>query len=138
MKFLSFLTIFSSCASVNQESKDYYQQKHHGFKILSQTEISEVGSSFTKVDIKKANRGKILFEKSCVQCHGEKGLGDGTQSDAKRPAANLVKLAQKNPHFRFYYNASQWKGKMPGWKVSLTEKEKEDLRHHILNLSLQK
>jgi mono/diheme cytochrome c family protein len=77
-------------------------------------------------------RGKILYEKNCLSCHGEKGLGDGISAiDQKYKPANLQKLIKEVPRFEFFMSVSQWQGDMPGWKKQFEPEEREDLVSYL-------
>jgi hypothetical protein len=49
----------------------------------------------------------------------------------KSSPADLSKLTEHIPRFKFYMLPSQWKGKMPGWKNSFTKKEIDSLEAYV-------
>lgn len=77
-------------------------------------------------------RGRILYQKNCLRCHGKDGQGNGPAAqDQKRPPANLQQLSQRVRNFKFFISISQWQGDMPGWKDLLNDIEREDLVNYI-------
>ena len=135
------ILLLVACANVNQDSRDYYESKyaqkrmHHGFMPLSREEMQKLPEDYSELDEKKATRGKLVYEKACMDCHGVKGYGNGPKADPKRPPADLVKIVKAVPNFKIYMLASQWQAEMPGWQHKLSKDELEDLRHYILKLA---
>ncbi len=145
IKFIIFV-ILVSCSSVNQESKDQYvkgQKFRHGiipaenFKLKNlglKKELTPEYSNNLRSKLGKdlVERGRILYEKNCIQCHGPQGMGDGVEAAglAHKPA-NLKKTVQEVRHFKFYMSISQMEGNMPGWKTHFTEIEREELVAYI-------
>lgn len=77
-------------------------------------------------------RGKAIYNKHCLACHGDQGLGDGPDAGKQsHPPANLKKLVREVPDFKFFMSISQWDGKMPGWKDQFNESDREDLVAYI-------
>lgn len=120
-----------SCSRINQRSREYYESQHesqhmrHGVVPLSGTVVQ-------KLDEASKTRGKALYEEHCLACHGEKGEGNGPEAQKHTPRpANLRKLAQEVPNFKFYISISQWQGGMPGWKEPFSELDREDLTTYI-------
>lgn len=73
-------------------------------------------------------RGKNLYVKNCLSCHGAKGLGDGPEAGRQKVApANLQKLAKEVPNFKFFMSLFQWQGHMPGRKEQFDDKDRKDL-----------
>jgi mono/diheme cytochrome c family protein len=71
-------------------------------------------------------RGKGTFDSRCSKCHGATGVGNGPDSDAQNPAADLTDAfrADLNPDGVMYYRV--WNGKppaMPAFKSQLTRDE---------------
>lgn len=70
--------------------------------------------------------GKKVFDASCARCHGERGLGDGPESDARMPAADLTDpfRGDLNPDGVMFYRV--WNGKppaMPAFNETLTREQ---------------
>ena len=127
--FLGML-IFS-CARINQAEQDNYKAENkirHGIVPISHTENTKK----SKVDDKSLARGKEIYQKHCLQCHGEKGLGDGPMSAKMHPKpVNLKNTVKEVSHFNFYLSISEYVGRMPGWQHPLNEKEREDVANYI-------
>ena len=47
------------------------------------------------------------------------------------PPADLAKVVETVPNFKFYIAVSRWVGDMPGWKGMLSDKDIENLSHYI-------
>jgi len=135
--FLIFLSILQlSCARINQESRDYYQDEkkmRHG--IIPSDSNFTVKQVQEKLDQSSVQRGLALYQKNCLECHGPDGEG---QSSGKIKGANLKKLASEVNNFKFFISISQWQGDMPGWKSPLNENEREDLANYIKSLAQKK
>lgn len=125
--FISVLT-FSNC-TINQESRDYYNSKkmRHGIIPLN----SQVAQ---KMKVGSVQRGRQLYEKHCLSCHGKSGQGDGPLADNKKAPPDLSKLSRKVKNFKFFMSVSQWQGDMPGWKEPFNDSDREDLVAYIKSL----
>lgn len=124
---LLLLAFIASCSRVNVASQDHYKEQHmrHG--------VVPLGNSIQKNMSQTAvMRGKALYEKNCLSCHGKSGQGDGplAKNNEHRPA-NLQKLVREVPNFMFFISISQWQGDMPGWKEQFNEVEREELVAYI-------
>ena len=135
--FLILLSILQlRCARVNQESRDYYQAEkkiRHG--IIPAESNFNVKPIQEKLDQASVQRGLVLYQKNCQECHGPDGEG---HQAGKFKAANLKKLASEVNNFKFFMSISQWQGDMPGWKSPFTENEREDLSNYIKSLARNK
>jgi mono/diheme cytochrome c family protein len=139
VKVLSLVMILMLCScAVNRESREHYvkgKKMRHG--ILPQTQLppGKILVTGKPINRAKAMRGKVLYEKHCLQCHGKRGLGDGPMSADLDPApANLRQTVRSVPHFTFFVSVSQWIGKMPGWKQAFSRKEISELSHYLRTL----
>ncbi len=136
---MSILALFlSSCTILNRDSQEHYQLKkklRHGILPLAMKQVK--GNKPTrKIDLKAAERGKILFKNNCVSCHGHNGEGNGPLSSKQKTSPkNLVNIAKNVPNFKFYMMVSQWEGGMPGWRSMLSDKDIADIEQYILKLS---
>lgn len=121
------ISLVVSCSRINQQSNDYYKSQHvrHGVIPLNSSIVAQL-------DKASIERGKILYTRHCLSCHGEQGKGDGpdARKQEHRPA-NLQKLAREVKNFKFFMSVSQWQGDMPGWQQSFTDLENEDLVSYI-------
>lgn len=121
------LSLQFSCSRINVESRDYYRKTHfrHGIVPLS-------SGLAKKLDEAAIARGKILYTKHCLQCHGVDGTGNGPEADKQNvPPTNLKKLVSEVPNFEFFMSISQWQGDMPGWKEEFSPIDRRDLEAYI-------
>lgn len=79
--------------------------------------------------------GKILFEKHCANCHGEKGDGDGpdTQFLMVRPANfhALESRSKTDEELMTVITYGAVFSPMHGWSTRLTENERWDILRYI-------
>lgn len=79
--------------------------------------------------------GKILYEKNCANCHGEKGAGDG-------PDTQFLMVQPANFHSLESRSKTDWElmntitfgaafSPMHGWSDRLTEDERWDVLRYI-------
>ena len=79
--------------------------------------------------------GKVLFEKHCISCHGEKGAGDG-------PDTQFLLVQPANFHSLESRSKTDWElmtiitfgaaySPMHGWSDRLTEDERWDVLRYI-------
>ncbi len=71
-------------------------------------------------------QGKTVFDANCARCHGERGMGDGPESDPRAPAADLTDPFRKelNPDGVVFHRV--WNGKppvMPAFDETLTREQ---------------
>ena len=84
-------------------------------------------------------RGRIIYEKNCMSCHGKQGKGDGHRAaDLKAKPANLQALAGMFPTATFSAQIGEGKGEeMPVWRDLLSKKEMADLSQYLHSLHKQ-
>jgi mono/diheme cytochrome c family protein len=79
--------------------------------------------------------GKVLFEKHCTNCHGEKGAGDGpdTQFLLVRPANfhSLESRSKTDGELMTIITFGAAYSPMHGWSDRLTEDERWDVLRYI-------
>lgn len=79
--------------------------------------------------------GKILFEKHCANCHGEKGAGDGpdTQFLTVQPANfhSLESRSKTDEELMTVITYGAVFSPMHGWATRLTEYERWDVLRYI-------
>lgn len=77
--------------------------------------------------------GQAKFEQNCAVCHGYSGYGNGLVSERANnlaqgywvtPTSMHEERIQQQPVGRIYYTITNGKGKMGGYKASLTPKER--------------
>jgi cytochrome c oxidase cbb3-type subunit 3 len=87
-------------------------------------------------DPQSVQRGKVVFEKNCVACHGKQGLGDGaTAKQMNLKPTNLVKYAKNQPanNVALHVTHGKW-NIMPDFKKSLSKKEIWDVTNYVHSL----
>lgn len=79
------------------------------------------------------NNGKVLYERFCDHCHGEKGAGDGKVSnhDAINPPAN----AFEKPDGQMFYSITYGKGIMGAHNTQLNQKERWQVINYIKSIN---
>lgn len=141
---LILLTLsFFSCARINQDSREKYnssKKTRHGIIPIeinkSEKDLDMANKNGSSKDQRmetfSISRGKDLYQKHCISCHGVKGQGDGPEAGKQgNTPANLQKLAREVPNFKFFISVSQWDGGMPGWKEEFNDSDRDDLVSYI-------
>jgi len=80
--------------------------------------------------------GKILYNKMCVMCHGDKGKGDGMtgMSLSPGPADHTSVKIQSLTDGALYWMITEGKSPMPGYKTVLKDNERWQLVNYIREL----
>ncbi|MDP1726399.1 MAG: cytochrome c [Bacteroidota bacterium] len=119
-KILLILTVFSVCM-IGASFK--IMQKPSKPWVVPEKYLKMVNP--VKADAKSINSGKALFIKNCQDCHGKKGLGDGSKvPDLKSippDMTNAVFHAQSDGSI--FYKISEGRDDMPRSKKDLPEDE---------------
>lgn len=77
-------------------------------------------------------RGKELFEKNCVSCHGSAGRGDGPVGAALSPKpANLAVMAPQHSAGDLAWKIAHGRGAMPAWKDALKDRQIWDVVNYL-------
>lgn len=87
-------------------------------------------------------RGKEVYQKNCMVCHGEKGEGDGSIVEQNgvegpytaRPPAYSGKLPNLNDG-QIYHTISYGKGNMNGYRSQITQEDRWKLIYYIKSLA---
>jgi mono/diheme cytochrome c family protein len=82
-------------------------------------------------------RGKRLFERYCVSCHGVTGHGDGPAAASLPSRPEDLSMLAPPPIFPdgvVAYRIANGKNLMPAWKSALSESEIWDLLNFIRSL----
>ena len=76
-------------------------------------------------DAKSIAAGKTLYIKNCQDCHGKKGMGDGTKApEIKTPVGNLTAdVVQSQTDGALFYKISEGRKDMPKAKKDLPDDE---------------
>jgi mono/diheme cytochrome c family protein len=81
-------------------------------------------------------QGKDLFQKHCVLCHGQSGLGDGpAAAGLKTKPSNLAEAAAHHSDGELAWKIETGLAPMPGWKGILTEEQTWDVVNYIRSLA---
>lgn len=136
---LSFIIAFwfglfvyhSSSANENNQAKGSHGQRHWVAPPEAAKRINPIES-----DVPSINRGKRLFLKHCVVCHGPQGRGDGPAAVGLDPKpSNLVDNGDQHPEGDIAWKIASGRGPMPAWKGTLSEKNIWDLTNFIKSLA---
>lgn len=111
-------------------------EKEHPFAALT---------AQRQYDAAQLQRGAALFEKNCVSCHGEKGVGkvlpwNVRQADGQYPPPPLDDSAHAWHHpthllARVVRDGSlPGQGNMPGWRGKLSEQDITDVVVYVTSL----
>jgi len=78
-----------------------------------------------KSDPKTIATGKKLYIKNCEECHGKKGIGDGSKgADLKVTPKDLTaSVTQSQSDGSLFYKISEGRGEMPKFKKDITDPE---------------
>ena len=80
-------------------------------------------------------RGKDMFQKHCVLCHGPEGHGDGPAAAGLSPKpSNLVEDAAHRSDGDIAWKIETGRAPMPAWKGILSESQIWDMLNYIRNL----
>jgi cytochrome c oxidase cbb3-type subunit 3 len=84
------------------------------------------------------DRGKMIYQTRCLECHGAEGRGDGEKAPFLSPRpGSLVSAATSAKSDRDLLRTIQ-NGKlrtaMPAWKDILTEEEMQDVLRYVRSL----
>lgn len=87
----------------------------------------------------EAAKGRPLYERHCLLCHGPEGRGDGPIGmRIDPPAVNFHDSSSRNKSDRQLYEAlteGHRGSAMPAWKKELSEEELRDILSYIRKLS---
>lgn len=128
------IILLSACSTVNQPYRDEVKREQnirHGIIPLEKPS-TPIKNPLETTNALAASRGKALYEKNCLECHGSKGLGDGPMAlNQLYKPSNLQKTVAAVPYFKFFMSFSQKQGAMPGWKSGLSDAERDDIVEYI-------
>ncbi len=85
-------------------------------------------------DENSITRGRELFEKRCVACHGKKGDGKGSMAfllTRRPPDFNHDDIIGMMTDGEIFYKISKGNSPMPQWEKKLAENERWDLVNFI-------
>jgi mono/diheme cytochrome c family protein len=135
MRFFIFCSLFFlfSCSRINQAERVEYTKRHPRHGVIPLADLEEKGEKLrVKKDQASIDRGQVLYQKYCMDCHGKEGRGDGMLAqDMELEPANLRETVKKVKDFDFYMDISKYKGEMPGWLYPLNSDQRRDISHYI-------
>ncbi len=84
-------------------------------------------------------QGKILFEKKCTSCHGDKGKGDGPAGIALNPHPHDLTsgMVQKQTDGALFWKITWGKSPMASYKIILTDEQRWQLVNFVRQLKNQ-
>jgi Cytochrome C oxidase, cbb3-type, subunit III len=81
--------------------------------------------------------GKVLYERNCLHCHGEKGAGDGKVGIVYKGVPNYAADAYKNlTSGHIYHVITHGKGRMWSHSSQILPEERWKIVHYIHRLQL--
>ena len=135
---LALIFCFGCTSMMPGEGADFdlgNTQLRHGWAIIPKQERTLVGVN----DNDSIARGKDVFEKNCMVCHGPKGLGDGPLAKSKNiKPANLQNVSRQSPNHYMFMQIQKGKNDMPAWKDTLTTQQAWDVTNYIQTLKNKK
>lgn len=80
--------------------------------------------------------GKVIYKKSCIDCHGAKGKGDGPKSaDLDKNPQDFTKAEfQKQTDGGLFWKISEGRKPMPSFKNELTREQRWQVINYIRTL----
>ena len=80
-----------------------------------------------------SEKGKIMYQNYCMQCHGANGYGDGAAGNAAavKPANFHIDKFKKQRGGAIFWKITHGRGLMPGFKDALTEEQRWQLVTYI-------
>ena len=80
---------------------------------------------------------KTIYISNCAPCHGDRGKGDGPAATAlnPKPADHSSAAVQSESDGSLFWKISEGRNAMPGYKKTLTDKQRWELVYYIRTLS---
>lgn len=86
---------------------------------------------------KAEDEGKVLYERNCLHCHGEKGAGDGAVGIVYKGVPNYASDAYKNMNDgHIYHVITHGKGRMWSHASQVNPEERWKIVHYVHRLQL--
>ena len=109
---------FTACAIITGViiMTSFFQQQQ--MKHWESPKSADLRKNPLKGDIAATLKGKTLFEKQCVMCHGSKGKGNGSAAaDLKPKPADLTsEMTQSHTDGALYWKIMKGNTPMPSFK----------------------
>lgn len=83
----------------------------------------------------RLDKGKQIFDKYCVTCHGDRGKGDGYPLLGTDPANLTAPATKKKSDAALLNTIHEGKSSMPSWSIRLSEQDSRDVLAYIRTLS---
>ncbi|BDA78738.1 cytochrome c [Leptospira kobayashii] len=121
------------------------RQKEKGFRFLSViflVSASSVMQSCNSVEDLELTKGKEIFEKYCILCHGSEGLGNGKLANGKnvKPANLQISKLTDEEKYQIITKGGQAVGRssfMPPWGQEFSHSDLKSLIRYINTLKKQ-
>lgn len=84
--------------------------------------------------------GKVIYTKSCYDCHGKKGKGDGPKSGDldKSPKDFTKEIFQKQTDGSIFWKITEGRKPMPTFKKDLSEEQRWQVINYVRTLEIKK
>ncbi|MGQ0665936.1 MAG: c-type cytochrome, partial [Nitrospiraceae bacterium] len=83
----------------------------------------------------RVSKGKGLYSRHCVGCHGTEGKGDGYKLLGPDPANLTAPSTMKKSDAALLKTIHEGKPNMPSWKVRLSEQDSRDVLAYVRTLA---
>jgi mono/diheme cytochrome c family protein len=93
------------------------------------------GAEATQQDSAQAEKGKRIFQKYCVACHGREGTGDGYRMIGVDPANLTSRQTQEQSDEDLLESIHEGKPMMPPWKDQLSNEDRQRVLAYIRSLA---
>ncbi len=89
-------------------------------------------------DQERLERGRIIYEQRCLDCHGSEGRGDGRKALSLSPRpGNLISAAtsaKSDEDLLKIIASGRPRTEMPAWKDELSDEQQRDVLAYIRSL----
>ena len=98
--------------------------------------VGGVEAQLTLPESGDPTKGKMIYEKNCLICHGEHGKGDGVLGASLRPPPTDLTgpVARAKSDMDMRTVILDGRGVMPAWKTRLKEQDIQNVIAYIRNL----
>jgi mono/diheme cytochrome c family protein len=81
-------------------------------------------------------RGKMLFERNCVPCHGDKAAGDGTvvKKGFPPPPSLMTEKVRQWKDGRIYHTITEGQNIMPSYATQVRQEDRWAIVHYVRKL----
>lgn len=137
LKIILPLFLVSSCMLPFFRANNVSHGVYNSTKEAMDEHDEQLQNPFPK-DKKSRIRGKKLFAKHCVECHGKRAIGNGPKAadlDVKPP--NLRKIKEANEQF-IYRQIAYGQEDMPSYGIKMNDEQIWDLTNYVLRLNQKK